>query len=323
MSNNYLPDETPLAPGDRARSEDVNIRYESTVSAFDKLPAPASGKKGFSEPCPVGEPTEDDHAVTKGFAETGMTSQLAQATTQASNSANSAAAALASEQKAAKWADEAEDVEVETGKFSAKHWAQKLTALFSNVFKLDATNEVTGHMNLANNSKLRAKQVDGTNRDVVHMDANDKVNIGAANNSLNLRGSEGVPAYNGVDVFEHGSNANGDYVKLLDGTLICWSNKLTLTYNSASECRATWTFPAAAFSSDYAITPSIRGSAIGTAPNSVASNATPGSADLTAAHYGSITNNSVGIAIRRVTGTTDFASGDELYVGITMVGRWK
>lgn len=67
-------------------------------------------------------------SVSAGTAST----QAGIATTKASESSISAAAAatsadnaLASENKAAKWAEEAEDVEVEAGKYSAKHWALK------------------------------------------------------------------------------------------------------------------------------------------------------------------------------------------------------
>ena len=47
------------------------------------------------------------------------------AITKADEAGISAANALASENKAEKWADETEDVEVEAGKYSAKHWALK------------------------------------------------------------------------------------------------------------------------------------------------------------------------------------------------------
>ncbi len=47
------------------------------------------------------------------------------ATTKASEASISASNALNSENKAEKWADEAEDVEVEAGKYSAKHWSEK------------------------------------------------------------------------------------------------------------------------------------------------------------------------------------------------------
>lgn len=47
------------------------------------------------------------------------------ATTKASEASTSASNALTSENKAKKWADESEDVPVESGLYSAKHWASK------------------------------------------------------------------------------------------------------------------------------------------------------------------------------------------------------
>lgn len=47
------------------------------------------------------------------------------ATTKASEASTSASNALSSENKAKKWADESEDIPVESGLYSAKHWAAK------------------------------------------------------------------------------------------------------------------------------------------------------------------------------------------------------
>lgn len=52
-------------------------------------------------------------------------SQAGIATTKASEASSSASSALVSENKAEKWASELEDVEVEPGEYSAKHWASK------------------------------------------------------------------------------------------------------------------------------------------------------------------------------------------------------
>lgn len=56
---------------------------------------------------------------------TTASTQAGIATTKASDASLSAASALASENKAEKWATEDEDVEVEIGEYSAKHWAMK------------------------------------------------------------------------------------------------------------------------------------------------------------------------------------------------------
>ena len=71
MSNNYVPDESDLLPGELARSADINLRYSNVVAGFDLLPTPlGSGQTGFSAALNVGTPTANTHAVTKLFAET-------------------------------------------------------------------------------------------------------------------------------------------------------------------------------------------------------------------------------------------------------------
>ena len=71
MSNNYVPNETNLLPGELARSADINLRYSNVIAGFDLLPTPlGSGQTGFSAAVNVGTPTADAHAVTKLFAET-------------------------------------------------------------------------------------------------------------------------------------------------------------------------------------------------------------------------------------------------------------
>ena len=53
------------------------------------------------------------------------------ATTKANQTTTSASIALASENKAKKWADESEDIPVESGRYSAKHWAAKAADIVS------------------------------------------------------------------------------------------------------------------------------------------------------------------------------------------------
>lgn len=67
-------------------------------------------------------------SVSAGTASTQAgiaTTKASEAGISAASSDTSADNALASENKAKKWADEAEDVEVEAGKYSSKHWALK------------------------------------------------------------------------------------------------------------------------------------------------------------------------------------------------------
>jgi len=44
-------------------------------------------------------------------------------------------------------------------------------------------------------------------------------------------------------VVERDSNANGEYVKFADGTLINWNNDFTVTFKSSSDLYDNWTFP--------------------------------------------------------------------------------
>ena len=64
-------------------------------------------------------------ATSASSSATTATSGATTATTKASEASTSAINALASENKAKKWADESEDVPVESGLYSAKHWAAK------------------------------------------------------------------------------------------------------------------------------------------------------------------------------------------------------
>lgn len=49
--------------------------------------------------------------------------------------------------------------------------------------------------------------------------------VGHTSAPLLLRGSYSAPLYNGVALVESGSNSNGSYIKLIDGTMICYHTK--------------------------------------------------------------------------------------------------
>lgn len=95
------------------------------------------------------------------------------ATTKASEAGISAAAAaasadnaFASENKAKKWADEAEDVEVESGKYSAKHWALKAEEFSSGTATNIAYNNVTSGLTATNVQDALDEIVDEINTPV-------------------------------------------------------------------------------------------------------------------------------------------------------------
>jgi hypothetical protein len=121
--------------------------------------------------------------------------------------------------------------------------------------------------------------------------------------------SGGVPT---GALIERGSNANGEYVRLADGTQIC-THILTLNNVAASNLSATWTYPAA-FSALQVVS---------AAPdmNSVNS-AAPGLTGVGQCAPSNETATSATIALYRITGLPDFVAGNSAAARCLAVGRW-
>jgi hypothetical protein len=132
-----------------------------------------------------------------------------------------------------------------------------------------------------------------------------------------------MPLVNGDAIVESGNNSNGSYVRWADGTQVCHIHRLTLPYDQTDQCLTTWTFPASFVDSAITCNPSIIGPNDSTSPNAAATNATPSTTQLSAVLQGGITSTSIDIAVQRLKGQVDFASGDEMYVTITARGSWK
>lgn len=56
-------------------------------------------------------------------------------------------------------------------------------------------------------------------------------------------------------IIERGSNANGEYERFADGTQICWLSSFSMTQNSSSTFRNTWSFPASFISAPTLMPP--------------------------------------------------------------------
>ena len=94
------------------------------------MPSPAAGQTIIGKADESGwedGPTADEISNAQGYANSASSSALA-ADGSASSASASASASLVSENKAAKWAEEVEDTEVETGLYSALHHAAKAAA---------------------------------------------------------------------------------------------------------------------------------------------------------------------------------------------------
>lgn len=113
-------------------------------------------------------------------------------------------------------------------------------------------------------------------------------------------------------IFERGTNANGDYTRLADGTQICW-HTLDMDYSWARELFKTWNFPAL-FASAAKVFCSIDYASLqATLPADELS---------TIAVEGATTSNSH-LRLMRAAGQTDFTSGDVVSVHVMALGRWQ
>lgn len=127
--------------------------------------------------------------------------------------------------------------------------------------------------------------------------------------------SGGVPT---GAVIERGGNANGEFVRFADGTQIC-NMPLTLAYLNGGRMTATWTYPApfaATAASDLYLSGMINISSF----NSGVSG--PAVADVLDVRFGTITATSVVAQMYRITGTTNFTSGDSCECRLFAMGRW-
>jgi hypothetical protein len=133
----------------------VAVELNAVTSGFNLLPKPRPGGDGFAVPFIVAPAVDDNQAASLGqlkaleasaqdasdsaaLSETAASDSkdlaaLAEAAANSSETAAgvSAASALDSKDKALKWAEENEDIEVEAGKFSARHYAAKAAQITS------------------------------------------------------------------------------------------------------------------------------------------------------------------------------------------------
>lgn len=87
---------------------------------------------------------------------------------------------------------------------------------------------------LGTNGRINATLDGATNATVLGIkDA--RVVVGHTSVPLLLRGEYSAPLYNGVALVESGSNSNGSYIKLVDGTMICYHTK-----SINVECTSQW-----------------------------------------------------------------------------------
>ncbi len=124
----------------------------------------------------------------------------------------------------------------------------------------------------------------------------------------NLSSTDSAP------LFERGTNANGDYTRLADGTQFCW-HEVSLSYIWARELYGSWTFPAS-FVSPAKVFCNVEF-------YSLLTSATPDVDAISTATIEGATSSSAQFRLMRAAGQTDFVSGDNVTVTTLAFGRWK
>jgi hypothetical protein len=123
-------------------------------------------------------------------------------------------------------------------------------------------------------------------------------------------------------IMEHGSNANGQFVKYADGTQVCYLNRFDLGAGTTANREATWTLPASFANAEYVVHANLRAKTDGGGVPDVNIDAAPTIDQLMPGVYGSKSTTAVTIRFARVSGGTNFGADNILYAGVTAIGRW-
>lgn len=124
----------------------------------------ASAASGSASAASASETASASSATASADSATAASGSATSAGTSATNSSTSATNALASENKAEDWADEAEDIEVEIGLYSAKHWAAKSQAAQAQALEYQGVWDASGgvYPTLPTNGDMYKVSVAGT-----------------------------------------------------------------------------------------------------------------------------------------------------------------
>jgi len=123
-------------------------------------------------------------------------------------------------------------------------------------------------------------------------------------------------------IMEHGSNANGQFIKYADGTQICYLNRFDLDSGTIAHRQLGWTLPASFVDAAYVVHANLRGKADGDGVGTANADAAPAIDQLMPGLYGNKSTTAVTIRFSRVSGGTNFGTNDILYAGVTAIGRW-
>jgi hypothetical protein len=115
-------------------------------------------------------------------------------------------------------------------------------------------------------------------------------------------------------LFERNANANGEYLRLPDGTQIC-TRLHPIAYSNASVMAADWTYPAS-----FAGAPAIFGSINVSSFNAGVTG--PTLQEVTSLQMGSVSTTSASVQLMSISGMTAFDPADACSVQVFAIGRW-
>ncbi|BAF69592.1 phage-related tail protein [Nitratiruptor sp. SB155-2] len=132
FNDSFVPETNTLVDNMNTLSGEVQTAADNAaVSATNAATSEANAVQSATNAATSEQNAATSEANAANSASAAANSE-ANAATSESNAAQSATNAANSEQKAFKWANEDEDIEVEPGQYSAKHWAAKAAYVVSN-----------------------------------------------------------------------------------------------------------------------------------------------------------------------------------------------
>lgn len=131
--------------------------------------------------------------------------------------------------------------------------------------------------------------------------------------------SNGIPT---GGIIEFGFNVNGMFVRLADGTQVCYNPYLVVDGFRAYQLYQQWTFPALFSNYNTAHFAFLRPSNNASGEATIAADSNVPLSSLGVVNMGAYTFSKVNIAVNRITGAPDFTSGSKLYAHTLSIGRW-
>lgn len=182
------------------------------------------------------------------------------------------------------------------------------TTTYANQLWYDTANDQLKIRNEANSGWITLYTIAATYLDIPDIRRNGSQVFSRDNIVGTVSQSGGVPT---GAIIEQGSNSNGRFTRFADGTQICYNSDIRLSFQDTGVISATWTFPAA-----FSLQPVLFCMRAETSTTM-----TPTINSVIPCTFGNGSTSGI-LEYRRVTGGTNFVSGDYLDCFALAIGRW-